>query len=124
MRPGDKQKGLDQLTLASQQSLFSRVEATLYLTHILTDYENRASEALPYLAQLARQYPNNPFFFARYAEVLLNARRLAPASALIDSLLVNTQPIYKQIGLGPASTGSVSHCRSRCACPAAPAKPV
>lgn len=99
MRSGDKQKGLDQLVLAIRQSLFSRMEATLYLTHILTDYENRASEALPYLEQLVNQYPNNPFFGARYAEVLLNPQRPAIAALLIDSLLENPQPIYQQIGL-------------------------
>lgn len=99
MRSGDKQKGLDQLILAIRQSLFSRVEATLYLTHILSDYENRASEALPYLQQLVSQYPNNPFFVARYAEVLLNAQRPGIAAPLIESLLENPQPIYKQLGL-------------------------
>lgn len=98
MRSGDKQKGMNQLVLASQQSLFSRVEATLYLTHILTDYENRAPEALRYLAPLVKQYPNNPFFFARYAEVLLNAQRPLPAPSLVDSLLENQQLIYRQIG--------------------------
>ena len=99
MRSGDKQKGLDQLIVAIRQSLFSQVEATLYLTHILADYENRSPEALPYLAQLAKQYPDNPFFSARYAEVLLNAQRFTPASSLIDSLLLNPQLIYKQIGM-------------------------
>lgn len=99
MRSGDKQKGMNQLVLAIQQSLFSRVEATLYLTHILADYENRAPEALPYLAQLAKQYPDNPFFSARYAEMLLNAQRPASASLLIDNLLKNPQPVYRQVGL-------------------------
>lgn len=99
MRSGDKQKGMDQLVTAARQSLFSQVEATLYLTHILADYENRSPEALPYLAQLVKQYPDNPFFVARYAEVLLNAQRLAPASLLIDSLRVSPQLTYKQIGM-------------------------
>ncbi|WP_240699481.1 tetratricopeptide repeat protein [Spirosoma sordidisoli] len=99
MRSGDKQNGLAQLGIASKQSLFSQVEATLYLTHILADYENRASEALPYLAQLTKQYPNNPFFVVRYAEVLLHAGRLTQAIPLIDSVLTIWQPFYRQIGL-------------------------
>lgn len=99
MRSGDKQNGLAQLGIASKQSLFSQVEATLYLTHILADYENRASEALPYLAQLTKQYPNNPFFVVRYAEVLLHAGRLTQAIPLIDSVLAIRQPFYQQIGL-------------------------
>ena len=98
MRSGDKQNGLAQLGIASKQSLFSQVEATLYLTHILADYENRASEALPYLAQLTKQYPNNPFFVVRYAEVLLHAGRLTQAIPLIDSVLAIRQPFYQQIG--------------------------
>ncbi|NID13626.1 tetratricopeptide repeat protein [Fibrivirga algicola] len=98
MKSGDKQNGLAQLLVALRQSLFSQVEATLYLTHILTDYEDRASEALPYLAQLAKQYPNNPFFTARYAEVLLHAGRLAQATPLIDSLMATRFLFYQQFG--------------------------
>lgn len=99
MRSGDKQNGLAQLGIASKQSLFSQVEATLYLTHILADYENRALEALPYLAQLTKQCPNNPFFVVRYAEVLLHAGRLTQAIPLINSVLAIRQPFYRQIGL-------------------------
>lgn len=99
MRSGDKQKGLNQLTIAGRQSLFSRVEATLYLAHILADYENRSPEALPYLAQLVKQYPQNAFFAVRYAEVLLNGQRTELAEPLITGLLSNTQPIYQQLGL-------------------------
>jgi len=98
MQSGDKQNGLAQLVVASRQSLFSQVEATLYLTHILADYENRASDALPYLAQLAKLYPNNPFFVARYAEVLLQAGRLEQATPLIDSLVASRLPFYQQVG--------------------------
>lgn len=99
MRSGNKQKGLEQLALAARQSLFSKVEATLYLTHILTDYESRAPEALPYLAQLAKRYPANAFFAARYAEVLLNAGRAGLAAPIIDSLPADPQPVYKQVAL-------------------------
>ena len=98
MRSGDKQNGLVQLAFASRQSLFSQVEATLYLTHILADYENHASEALPYLAQLTKQYPNNPFFAARYAEVLLHAGRLVQAAPLIESLAGSQLPFYQLLG--------------------------
>ncbi|MBO0939275.1 hypothetical protein J2I47_22165 [Fibrella sp. HMF5335] len=98
MQSGDKKNGLAQLGVASRQSLFSQVEATLYLTHILADYENRAPEALPYLAQLVKQYPDNLFFAGRYAEVLLHAGRLAQAAPLIDSLLTSRFAFYQQLG--------------------------
>ena len=98
MTAGNKHTGLNQLQIATKQALFVRTEAILYLTHLLTDYENRPAEALPYLAQLTVRYPDNPFWRYKYAEALLNAHKTEAVPALIQQTMAGDAPVYKQMG--------------------------
>lgn len=98
MTAGNKNLGLNQLQLATKQALFVRTESILYLTHLLTDYENRPAEALPYLAQLTVRYPNNPFWRYKYAEALLNAHKTDSIPVLIQQTMAGDAPVYKQMG--------------------------
>lgn len=98
MTAGNKNLGLSQLQIATKQALFVRTEAILYLTHLLTDYENRPTEALPYLAQLTVRYPDNPYWYYKYAEALLNAHKTDSVPALIQQTMAGDAPVYKQMG--------------------------
>ena len=98
MTAGNKNLGLSQLQIATKQALFVRTEAILYLTHLLTDYENRPTEALPHLAQLTVRYPDNPFWRYKYAEALLNAHKTEAVPALIQQTMAGEAPVYKQMG--------------------------
>ncbi|MDB5243235.1 MAG: hypothetical protein JWP57_3860 [Spirosoma sp.] len=98
MTAGDKKLGLNQLQIAARQALFVRTEAILYLTHLLTDYEKRPSEALPYLAQLTERYPNNPYWRYKYAEALLNAHQTDSIPNLIAKLMGAKEMVFQQMG--------------------------
>ncbi|WP_375448340.1 hypothetical protein [uncultured Fibrella sp.] len=98
MAAGDKRLGMSQLQLATQKALFVRTEAILYLTHLLTDYENKPTSALPYLAQLIVHYPDNPYWRYKYAEALLSAHQVDSIPALIAQLMAAPEPAYQQMG--------------------------
>lgn len=98
MTSGDKKLGMTQLQIATQKALIVRTEAILYLTHLLTDYENKPADALPYLAQLAIKYPNNPYWRYKYAESLLNAHQLDNVPHEINQLMATNDVVYHQMG--------------------------
>ena len=98
MAPGNKQLGLNQLLTATRQALFVRTEAVLYLTHLLTDYENRPADALPYLAQLTVRYPNHVYWRYKYAEALLSAHKTDFVPALIEQVMAANEPVYQSMG--------------------------
>ncbi len=98
MTAGDKKLGLSQLQIATRQALFVRTEAILYLTHLLTDYENKPAVAVPYLAQLTERYPDNPYWRYKYAEALLNAHQTDSISSLIEQLMAAKEAVYQQMG--------------------------
>ena len=60
--PGSKQKGLQELLMASKYSVFSRTEAKFYLVMILLKYENDPTGALLHADGLIKQYPKNMNF--------------------------------------------------------------
>ncbi|AUD07520.1 hypothetical protein CWM47_28215 [Spirosoma pollinicola] len=98
MTAGDKKLGMNQLQIATQKALLVRTEAILYLTHLLTDYENKPADALPYLAQLVITYPNNPYWRYKYAESLLNAHQVAAIPQEINHLMASSEVVYHQMG--------------------------
>jgi len=68
---GDKQKGIEFLTKASQKGRFTKYEATYFLLQIRFRFENDFEKALPYAEELHKQFPNNPMF-ARILEKCKN----------------------------------------------------
>jgi hypothetical protein len=70
-RRGNKDLGLAQLRTASTDADFLHVEATLFLSLIQINFENNPDSSLHYTNKLHRTYPGNPFFHAKYTEMLL-----------------------------------------------------
>ncbi|MGR3811711.1 hypothetical protein [Jiulongibacter sp. NS-SX5] len=69
-KSGDKAKGLASLKKATQEALFSKVEAENYYGGILLKYENRNMEAFSIYRGLVKRYPNNADFYLRYIQSL------------------------------------------------------
>lgn len=68
---GNKKLGLSELELAINRSVFSRVEAATYLTHIYLKYESNFRKALSAASWLHNKYPENHIFTMTYVECLL-----------------------------------------------------
>lgn len=83
---GNKSQGLSQLRKATNEALFSRIEATTYLTNIYLKYEADFPKALVYAQRLGRKYPRNHIFGIRYVETLLLNNRFEQASQQIKVL--------------------------------------
>lgn len=98
-KSGDIDLGLRQLKLASQKSIFSRVEAEVYLSYIYLRYEYNPIKAQESLSKLCKMYPNNFYAKAKYLESLANPIdfRNAPLE-MIYSLLTHDNPYYKLAG--------------------------
>jgi tetratricopeptide (TPR) repeat protein len=60
--PGDKKKGIEQLTAASEKGKFASVEAAYFLLQIYFFYEKDYGKALGVASSLSRRYPNNMLF--------------------------------------------------------------
>lgn len=98
-KSGDMELGIKQLEMASEKSVFSRVEADVYLSYIYLRYEYNPVKAQEHLAKLCEKYPNNFYAKAKYLESLANPRdfRDAPLE-VIYALLTHENPYYKLAG--------------------------
>jgi len=98
-RSGDIQKGLEQLKKASEVTVISRVEATVYLAYVYLRYEYEPQKAQKYLTNLQKQYPNNLYINAKLLESLADGKNFENASiATIDRLLASDRPYYQLAG--------------------------
>lgn len=60
--PGDKKKGIEQLTAAAEKGKFASVEAAYFLLQIYFYYEKDYGKAVAVASSLTRRYPNNMMF--------------------------------------------------------------
>lgn len=98
-RSGDIDLGIKQLEMASEKSVFSRVEADVYLSYIYLRYEYNPLKAQAHLSKLCEKYPNSFYAKAKYLESLANPVdfRNAPLK-MIYSLITHENPYYKLAG--------------------------
>jgi len=60
--PGDRKKGIEQLTIAAENGKYASVEATYVLMQLNYLYEKNYSEALTLATRLNSRFPNNMLF--------------------------------------------------------------
>jgi hypothetical protein len=84
--PGDKQKGLIQLNHCAENAVYVKNEARFFLTHIYMCYESNPSKASEYAAGLYREFPRNPLFVGKYAEILIYNNKLPVAEIIVNNL--------------------------------------
>jgi len=97
-REGDKELGLKQLERASNEAVFTRTEASMYLAHIFLRYENKPARAVHFSKQLVELFPKNTFFKINFAEALLAAEEYSRVYNLIQDLLLEKKDYYKMSG--------------------------
>ncbi|MCH8556545.1 MAG: tetratricopeptide repeat protein [Balneolia bacterium] len=89
---GDKDEGLERLTVAAEQSAFMRPEATYFLGHIYLHYEQESELAERYLTGLVTDYPHNAFFSRLMLRTYYQQRQYGKAMMLNDSLIERFEP--------------------------------
>ncbi|MDH5610203.1 MAG: hypothetical protein OEY56_12065 [Cyclobacteriaceae bacterium] len=98
-KSGDKELGLEQIRMATQRSLISRVEAVVYLSYIYLRYEEDGKKAQSYMKGLYEAYPQNPYIIAKYLESLNvpgSYDRITPH--MTDKLIRQEKVYYKLAG--------------------------
>jgi len=98
-RPGDINQGLKQLRQASEITLFSKVEAQIYLSYIYLRYEYNPELAQGYLSNLCSIYPQNFYAKAKFLESIANPIDFINAPLeQIYYLIKHESPYYRLAG--------------------------
>jgi len=95
---GDKQKGLEQLKLAAEKAVFSKIEALEYLAHIYLKYESSPDEAIEFTQKLVDRYPKNLYMVTRHTEALIASAKFEDARSLISKLLNSGNDFFIMAG--------------------------
>ena len=77
--PGDRERGLRELTLASEQGAATRMLAKLALLQAYTGIEKEFEKAAPLAAELLRRFPGNPDLYFQAALVYSELGRFPQA---------------------------------------------
>jgi tetratricopeptide (TPR) repeat protein len=80
---GDKRKGLKELEIASQNSIFLKAESASFLASIDLSFDNDYPEAAKYSGYLHNLYPSNIAYLAAYIKSLLLVKQYDEAEKLI-----------------------------------------
>lgn len=76
---GDKQKGLQELELASQKGDLLKLPTLLELVSVYSNFEKQPARALPIISKLKETFPNNYNFYFALANVLSDLHRFDDA---------------------------------------------
>jgi hypothetical protein len=83
---GDLQKGLSQLQYCAANSVYVRNEARYFLMHIYLNYENDPGKASEYASGLHKEFPRNPLYAGKYAEILIYSGKYEEAENVVARL--------------------------------------
>ncbi len=82
-RSGSKKKGIELLQSCINQKSLVRIEAEIYLAHILLHFENRPTEALSVSRKLANEFPANLKFSELLTDNLIRCGQYKEALPLV-----------------------------------------
>jgi len=86
LKSGNKEMGLSMLQWASRNTIFLRGEASIFLILIYLNFEKNIDSAREISRNLYSLYPENPYFIAKYTEILLLNKEYDKALILLDKL--------------------------------------
>lgn len=81
--PGDMMRGLRELVIAAEKSIFLRAEAYSILSWIYTGFENNFLQASVYSGVLSNRYPANLYFRSMHIKNLLLLKQYDKAEEII-----------------------------------------
>ena len=93
--PGSKQKGIIELETASKKSVFTGLEALIFLTRINLYHENKPLEAVEFAATAIKGYPKNTIANLLYGEALCAAKRWNEAEGVLQKIQDTPNNFYR-----------------------------
>ncbi len=91
---GDKEKGIKDLEISSEKSVFLKADSYSFLTWIFTNFEKDSQRATGYIKRLSELYPENYSYTVTYSKDLLTSKRYDDAEKLIQSISGKTNNRY------------------------------
>jgi tetratricopeptide (TPR) repeat protein len=98
--PGDKKKGLAQLTLASERATYASVEATYFLLQAYYFHERDYVRALGIARDLHGRFPNNMIFHRYVGRALVSMGNWEEATAVFEEIRVRAEKGRRGYGHG------------------------
>jgi tetratricopeptide (TPR) repeat protein len=98
--PGDKKKGLAQLTLASERAKYASIEATYFLLQVYYFHERDYVKALSIAQSLHTRFPNNMVFHRYVGRAYVSMGNWEAATAVFEE--IRARAGKGQRGYGPA----------------------
>ncbi len=84
---GDKKKGLKQLIYAADKSKYAKYEARFFLINIYYKFEENYNQALFYVNQLQKEFPNNSVVEKYKGRILIKSGKTESAVKVYQSIL-------------------------------------
>lgn len=84
---GDKQKGIEQLTKASEQAKFAALEAKYFLLQLNYNYERQYQKAYDLSTSLLKQFPNNVVFHRYVGRSAYSLSQFGEAHAAFEEII-------------------------------------
>lgn len=97
-RRGDKDLGLQQLEVATERAVLSKVEAHIYLSYIYLRYEKVPNKSIKLLENINEELPRNNFIRAKLAECLIKRGDHKKARKHYNQLIESSDPYYQLNG--------------------------
>jgi predicted negative regulator of RcsB-dependent stress response len=94
---GDRNKGMDYLTLAADKGKYSAVDAQFYLSQLNAEFLRDYAGAHYYLDKLVKTYPGNLLFKSTAASLLIKEQKLKKAEKLLSGITTSKDSSFKQI---------------------------
>lgn len=85
-KAGNKEKGLEMLIHCAENSIYVKNEARSFLSFIYMNYESDPAKASEYAADLYREFPRNPLYAGKYAEILIFNKKYPVAEIIVNNL--------------------------------------
>ncbi|HXX65320.1 MAG TPA: tetratricopeptide repeat protein, partial [Bacteroidota bacterium] len=98
--PGDKQKGIQQLSIAAQKGKYASVEASYFLLQIYFFYEKDYTRALAIALDLQERFPNNMLFHRYVGRTYVALNNWVLAEQVFRDILSRVHS--GKLGYGPA----------------------
>ncbi|MFA8343752.1 MAG: tetratricopeptide repeat protein [Rhodothermaceae bacterium] len=92
----DKEKGLELLLKASTGNLYCKVEASFYLSQVLSEYIADYQGAIDYLLPVSEKFPDNILFAFQLAVLHTKNNELEMAGILLDKIISGDKEVFPQ----------------------------
>jgi hypothetical protein len=94
-RRGDMAKGLNELKLAANYSIFLKAEASSFLTVIFISFEHNFPVACQYSKTLHERYPDNNQYLGVYVKTLLLTKQYDEAEKMLKQYRITGNPYFR-----------------------------